>query len=144
MFNDDDVKNGTDSLILGPAYFDARRVAERFMAKFEAEQFKPLIDKMAETFSERLWADLQSSMLSDIEMNIQGEIWRMVDNCVEALLSGNGWALEKYVLAGRYNDAEIRAMIAKHIPAEIQDARIADLEKENARLNDSLSRIRRY
>lgn len=38
---------------LGPAYFASRRIVERFMASFEAEHFKPLIDKAAKDFRPR-------------------------------------------------------------------------------------------
>jgi hypothetical protein len=33
---------------LGPAYFASRRIAERFMEAFEAEQFQPMIRSLSE------------------------------------------------------------------------------------------------
>ena len=125
---------------LGPAYFDARAVAERVMAKFENEDFQPMVKKIIDTISEKLWDDVRDSLLVDVEMNLQGEMWRMVDSCVNALLGGSKWALQKYALTERYNDGtEIRAAVAKHIPAELQDARIADLEKEITKLRCDLA-----
>lgn len=120
---------------LGPAYFDARAVAERVMAKFENEDFQPMVKKVVDAISEKLWVDVQNSLLMDVEMNLHGQMWRMVDSCVNALLGGSKWALQKYALAERYHDGtEIRAAVAKHIPAELQDARIADLEAEITKL----------
>lgn len=137
MFAQEDVDKGT-GYGLGPAYFDARRVCENFMSKFENEQFKPLVDKLADQINERLWEDLQSSLLMDTEINLQGEIYRMVDNCVEALLSGQEWAIKKYVL-GQYNQEKLREAVAKHITVELQDARIKDLEAELKRVKDDLA-----
>jgi hypothetical protein len=53
-------------------------------------------------------------------------------------MTGERWALERYTL-GKYGDGEkARAAVAAHIPKEIQDARIADLEAENKRLREWL------
>ena len=41
--------------MLGPAYFDAQRVAAKVMEKFEAEHFKPVIDKLSQEVTDRLW-----------------------------------------------------------------------------------------
>lgn len=122
---------------LGPAYFEARAIVDKQMAKFEAEHFAPLIDAFAKKFQERLWDDVRDHMLSDTDLNLQGEMYRMVDASVSALLSGERWAIERYAL-GRYDAEKVRAAVAKHIPQELQDARIADLEKEVERLRDNL------
>lgn len=123
------------NLGLGPAYFDARAVAKRVMAKFENEDFQPMVKKVVDAINEKLWVDVQNSLLVDVEIDLHGEMWRMVDSCVNALLGGSKWALQKYALAERYHDGtEIRAAVAKHIPAELQDARIADLEAEITKL----------
>ena len=131
QFDPEHIKEGTESLVLGPAYFDARAVAERVMAKFDDGHFKSLIDAIVEKIRDKLWDDVRGWLLSDTEINLQGDIVRMVDCSVNGLLGGAGWALQKYALAERYNQGvEIRKAIAKHIPAELQDARIADLEAE--------------
>lgn len=131
---------------LGPNYEAGRIIAERFMAQFQEQQFRSLIDKFAGEFQDRLWSDLEASLLSDTESNLAGTIWRRVEATVEALLSGKEWALRQYVTDKKYSDGEeIRAAIAKHIPKELQDAQVADrddkifkLENENKRLREML------
>jgi hypothetical protein len=137
MFTDETLTEAAKYPTLGPAYFEARAVVERQMAKFEAEQFEPLIKEFADKFRERLWSDVKDHMLSDAELNMQGEMYRMVDASVMAILSGEQWAIERYALH-KYDGEKVRAAVAKHIPKELQDARIADLEKEVARLRESL------
>jgi hypothetical protein len=127
---------------LGPAYFEARAIVEKQMAKFEAEQFEPLIKKFADAFRGKLWESVQDHLLSDTEMNLQGEMYRMVDACMYAILGGERWAIERYALHN-YDARKAREAIAKCIPAELQDARIADLEGEVKRLRESLEMYRR-
>lgn len=143
MFDEEDLREGTKWPTLGPAYFDARKMAERIASQFEAEHFKPLIDKMAEDFREKLWDDVRDYLLADTESNIQSETWRMVDNCVEAILGGHKWAMEKYALGSRYDCDKIRQAVAQHIPQELQDKRVADLEAEVEQLKKDLAFHRR-
>lgn len=143
-FTDDDFMEADGYPTLGPAYFAARRTAEKFMAPFEAEHFKPLVEKFAADFQDKLWSDLEASLLSDVESNLQGSMWRMVDQTVQALLGGNKWALERYALGDKYDCGEIRAVVAKHIPVELQDKRIAELEAKVAELTADLARERGY
>lgn len=133
-----DLASGAEHPVLGPHYFAARKAAEKFMEKFEAEHFKPLVDKAAALFTEKLWTDLENHLLSDTESNLHSTMWRQIDASVEALLSGQQWALDRYVLADRYDCVRIREAVAKHIPAELADKRIADLEKEVADLKRAL------
>ncbi len=133
---------GAKSPVLGPAYFDARAVVQRLMEKFEAEQFESFIQSFVDQFYSNLNDAVQEHLISDAEMNVQGEIWRMVDASVKALLGGEAWALERYALGDHYDDANIRETIAKHIPAELQDRRLADLQAENKRLREDNSRLR--
>lgn len=119
---------------LGPNYFAARAEAERFMASFQAEHFAPMIKKMAEEFHTKMQEDLEDHLLSDVECNLHTKMWHQIDESVKALLSGEKWALTKYALGARYECDKIREAIARHIPAELQDARIADLEAEIERL----------
>lgn len=142
-FSDKSLTEGLQSPTLGPAYFEARDVAARYMEKFEAEHFKPLIDKMVDEVRERLWGDFQDFLLSDTELNLQGEMWRMVDGVVEAILGGKPWALNKYALGERHDCEAVRAAVAKHIPAELQDKRVADLEAELERLKRDIEFYRR-
>lgn len=75
---------------------------------------------------------------SDAEMNLQGKSWRMVDEIVRGILSGEKWLIERYALGDRYDCDKIREAVARHIPREIMQARIADLEAENERLRKDL------
>ncbi len=135
MFSSEAMEKATEHPTLGPAYFEARNIVEKHMEAFQAEHFKPLLDEFSKQFSDKLWADVHDSLLSDTEMNLQGSMYRMVDDCIAALLAGDEWAIKRYAL-GEYRQEPVRAAIAKHIPKEIQDARIADLEKEVARLKE--------
>lgn len=123
---------------LGPNYFAAREVAEKFMEKFEADQFKPFIKKVADELYSQMQTSLERYLLGDVESNIQGTIWRQIDDSVKAILSGEKWAINKYLLAERYGCDKIRAAVAKVVPKELQDARVADLEAEVERLKDQV------
>ena len=145
MIEDSHIAEAQEYQNLGPAYFAAQAIVGRFMASFQDEQFKPLIDKFAEAFNERLWSDLQSSLLSDTESNLASEIWRMVDQCVTGILSGERWIVEKYALGSRYDCDKVREAVAKFVPTELQDKRLADLEEDLQRLradNEFLRRMR--
>lgn len=119
---------------LSPAYFASRDAAERFMKAFSDEHFEPLAKDFAKQFYERVNGDICAFLLSDAESNLKGSMWRQVDDCVKALLGGQEWALTRYALGERYEHEKIRAAVAKHIPAELQDKRVADLEAKVAEL----------
>jgi hypothetical protein len=137
MFTDEAMTEAAKFPTLGPAYFEARTIVDQHLEKFEPEHFQPLIDTFAKQFRDALWDSVRDHLLSDTALNMQGETYRMVDNCIEALLSGERWAIERYAL-GKYNQEKVRAAVAKHVPQELQDARIADLEKEVERLRENL------
>lgn len=124
--------------VLGPNYFAAREVAEKFMERFEGDHFKPVIKKIADELYSQMQESLENYLLSDVESNIQGTIWRQIDDSVKAILSGEKWAINKYLLAERYECDKIRAAVAKVVPKELQDARVADLEAEVERLKDQV------
>ncbi|MGY3359788.1 acylphosphatase [Bradyrhizobium sp. GM0.4] len=124
--------------VLGPNYFAAREVAEKFMEKFEAEHFKPVIKKVADELYSQMQECLENYLLSDVESNIQGTIWRQIDDSVEAILSGKEWALKKYLLGERYDHGQIREAVAKVVPKQLQDARVKDLEAEVERLKEQV------
>ena len=131
--------------LLGPNYFASRAIANRFMAQFEDEHFKSLVDSFVEKFKDELWGDIQCWMLGDVECGLGDEIWHRIDRTVEALLSGEQWALSQYVTEKKYGDGEkIRMAIATLIPADLQDKRVADLEAANARLETELKWARKY
>lgn len=143
MFTPEEIKAGEQYDNLGPAYMAARASAERFMAAFEAEHFKPLIDKFANELQDRLWSAVASSLISDTENNLQSEMWRHADSMVEYVLSGEEWAMKRFVLGERYDCEKIRAKLASYVPKELQDKRIADLEKKVAELQESNDWLRR-
>lgn len=138
IFTEDDFAQARDYEGLGPAYFAARRTCEGAMAAFKAEHVEPLIKEASDAFYERLMTSVQDYLWSNAEMNLQGEMYRMVDQTVKALLGGADWALQRYALGERYDCAGVRAAVAKHVPKELQDARIADLEEELKRLRSDL------
>jgi hypothetical protein len=137
-FSDEALREAEKWDTLGPAYFEARPIVAKHMEKFQAEHFQPLIAEFVKSFQDKLWYSVRDHLLSDTEMNLHGEVYRMVDACVAALLSGEKWAIERYVL-GAYRQEEIRAAIARHIPQELQDTRIADLEAEVERLKRDIN-----
>lgn len=134
MFEPDEIAEAAKTGGLSPAYFAARKSAERFMASFEAEHFKPMIDKFSRDFRDAMWSDVVNFFLMDVEGNIQGEMWRHADSMVKYVLSGEKWAMDKFVLGERYDCEKVRATLAMQIPKELQDARIADLEAQVANL----------
>lgn len=146
-FTDDDLRQGQEHPALGPAYFAAQRVMAGAMAAFQAEHVeehvKPVIKRAADDLYEQLMRATKDYLWSNAEMNLQGEMWRMVDQIVKALLSGEGWALKKYALGERYDCEAVRATIARLVPEELQAARIADLEQEVKRLADQVAWLRR-
>lgn len=129
---------GAEDPVLGPVYFSARDFAERLLASFNEEGFRPLIEECAAKFREKIWDDVQDHIKSDSEHNVQGFIWHEVDNIVKALLSGERWAMERYVLGPRYDCEKVRAAVAQRLGPELLAARVVDLEAEIERLTDSL------
>lgn len=133
-FTPEDIESGKECPTLGPAYFAGRRIAERSIENIKDEMFKPLLDEFCKQFCDKLWDAVRDNLLSDTELNIQGHIYRHIDDCVRYLLSGEKWAIERYALGGRYDCEKVRAAIARHVPKELQDKRIAELEAELERV----------
>jgi hypothetical protein len=135
----DDIQKASEGYeILGPAYFAARRIAETVMVGSDEHPFQEVANKAAELVLEKLYDYVQTHLLSDVECNIQGHLSRLVDDTVEALLTGQPWALQRYPLAHRYDGERVRAAIFEHAGPEMVNARVADLEKEVAQLKESL------
>lgn len=144
IFTVEDIKQSDGYQALGPEYFASRRLAEAFISGFEAEQFKPMIDEFTKQFNDKLWTGVADSLVSDTESNLHLEISRIVEGTVRAILSGEKWALNRYVLAAKYDCEKTRAAVSKHIPEELQNARISDLEAEITKLRDDLRFYREY
>jgi len=147
IFTAEDIEFGEQHPVLGPEYSAARAFMERFAESFRDEHFKPLADEIAKEIGdrirERVWEDFRDYLLMDTEQNAAGAIRGMVNDTVKALLSGDRWAMERYPLAARYDAEKVRVAIASHIPDEIAKARIADLEKQVADLQQRLDWLRR-
>lgn len=139
-FAPDELAEGEEHPTLGPAYFAARKVAADFMEPFEAEHFKPLIEKFCGELQDQLWSKLEDHLLSDTESNLHSSLWRMVDGTINALLTGQPWALARYVIATeRYGEApKVRAAIVGHCRDQIAEQRIADLEADLKRAREDM------
>lgn len=131
---------------LGAEYFAAREAAERFMkhwAAEHAEQFAEAIMKpVLNVVHERVWDAFRDFLLSDTEQNIQDEMRRMVEDSVRALIGGHKWANVKYIQTEFHDGQKVREALAKLHSDDIKDGRIADLEKQVARLEQDLLRAR--
>jgi hypothetical protein len=138
MFSEDHMKKAEDSPSLGPAYFSGREFAERLMSTATGKE----LDGIAQDLSSKIYATLQSALqdhlINDTESSIQSHIWGSVDEMVRYLLAGEEWAIKRYVLNERYNAEKIRAAIARHIPDDVRNARIADLEAQVEKLRNDL------
>ena len=133
-----------DARVLEPEYTRAHAFSEKLLKDFEAEHFKPIIKKLTDAVGEALWDMVRDSLIDDTSRNVAGHIQDRIESSIEALLGGKEWAIKKYALEG-YDRDKIREAVAKAIPKELQDLRIVDLEKEVARLKDSLDfHTRRY
>lgn len=141
--NIDELTDDSKNDVLGPHYFTSRDVAEKFIADFQAEHFAPMVKKFADNLYEAGRERFEDFLLADTESNLHSHMWRQIDESVKALLSGEGWALRRYMLADRYDNVKIRAAVAAVVPVELQNARIADLEKELAEVKADNERLRR-
>lgn len=143
MFTETHMEEAAECPGLGPAYFCSRDVVERAMASVQSSDFKPLLDNIVKQIQDHVWSGMQEHLLSDTEMNLQGAMWRQVDDVVKHILAGEDWAMKKYVLGERYDCERIRASVAAHIPEALRDARIADLEAKVSQLSKDLEFYRR-
>jgi hypothetical protein len=144
VITEQDITDMASTPTLGPGWSASRRIADKLMRDWTDERFKALIDEFSKRFNEHLWDDVQASLQSDSHWNVQCYIRQMVDDTVKALLTGQPWALQRYPLTENYEGAEIRAAIAKHVPIELLDKRVADLQAENKRLRESLELLRSF
>lgn len=141
-FTAEDLAEGAAYQSLGPEYFAARRVSQEFMAKFKEEHFKPLVDEFTDQFRDKLWSDICDYLIADTENNIQSSVCRMVEGTIQALLTGEEWAMKRYPYCDYRDGEKIRKRIAEHSGDEIARRRIADLEAENKRLSSDLAYAR--
>lgn len=128
---------------LEPEYTRAHAFAEQLLKEFEAEHFKPIIKKLTDAVGEALWDMVRDRIIEDTAYNVAGHIQGRIESSIAALLGGREWAIQKYAL-GSYRQEDIREAVAKAVPKELQDMRIAELEQEVERLKESLGFARRY
>lgn len=137
------IEQAKDYDVLGPAYFASRDIIDEYMQTFNNESAGKLAKEFSDKVYEEVLQSFEDHLLADTSLNLHRHLYRMVDECVAALLSGEPWALQKYVL-GKYNYEEIRAAVAKHIPQEVMEQRLLDLTKENEQLKESLKFAREH
>jgi len=138
QFDDEDT-TGQFASSLGPEYFASNRLAEAMLAKFDAEHLKPLVDKAADEFRDKLWHDVTDYLLADTEQYVAGAVAHMVEQTVQALLTGKEWAMQRYPYADYSKGEEIRAALAPLVGDTLLARRVADLEAENARQRETIS-----
>lgn len=114
------------------------RIVEASCAALKSEHAKEIADVVAKQVYDRIQEVVEASLWSDAEMNLQGKMWSMVDEMIKGILGGDLAAMKRYTLGHRYDCEAVRKAIATHIPQEIMNARIADLEAENKSLQDAL------
>ncbi len=136
IFTPEDMQETEKHNSLGPHYFAAQRIVDQAMAGFVAAHFDGIIKTAVDSL-------LEAAIFDDAGSNIQGKIWRMVDEVVRGILSGERWPMERWALGTRYECQKVREAVAAYIPDEIARARIADLEAEVKRLTERVEDERR-
>lgn len=156
IITDDDIAADSGDTTLAPHYYTSQRILSDFFTTEDGlqEDFcKKITDELkgsivsasqelADKVYEQTLENFQSYLFSNAESNLQTLVYRQVNDIVSALLSGQEWAVNNYLLGeqSKYrNGDEIRKTIAKLIPKELQDARIADLEKQVEKLQARLA-----
>ena len=127
---------------LGAEYFAAREAAERFLKHWQEEHAEQLAEAIVkpvlDAVQERVWDAFRDFLLSDTEQNVEGEMRRMVENSVRALIGGEKWSSQKYIEYPHREGQKVRETLAKLYSDEIKDGRIRDLESEVKRLNETI------
>lgn len=142
IFTGEDILFAEQHPTLGPCYSVGQRVVGRFMEQFRAEHFAPLTEELAKAFQERIYADIDAHLLSDAESNLNTTMRRMVDGTVNALLTGETWALERYPFAKYHDGQKVREAIVTHCREQLQNQVITDLEAKIADLTQAVTRLR--
>ena len=131
------------SPVLGPEHGASRRLSEAMLDKFDCEHLRPLIDKAADEFRDKLWGDVTDWLLQDAELNVAGAVRSMVEQTVVALLTGKQWAMDRYPFADYAKGEDIRRAVAGHGSDRLLMARISDLEAELSKANQTIDWLRR-
>jgi hypothetical protein len=139
-FTDDDIAVGP---VLGPEYRASLRWSEAVTANLDPDQIKPIITKAADDLIDAIWTATVDHLLADTEHNAAGAVRHMVEQTIEALLTGKEWAMKRYPYADYSKGEDIRAAVAKHGGDELLMRRIADLEAELAKKEETIQWLRR-
>jgi hypothetical protein len=127
---------------LGAEYFAAREAAERFLKHWQEEHAEHLAEAIMKPVLDAVYDKVldafRDHLLSDTENNAAGEMRRMVEESVRALIGGAKWANIKYISPEGYHTEQVRETLAKLYSDQIKDGRITDLEKEVERLREQL------
>lgn len=142
IFTEQDHRFAETHSNLGAEYEAARKASERFLRHWQEEHAEKLAEAILtpvlDSVKEQVWDAFRDWLLSDAEYNAASVMRSMVEDSVRALIGGREWANVKYIRPEAYRSEEVRATLAKLYADEIKDARIADLEKEVARLEENL------
>lgn len=142
IFTEEMHKFAEDAPTLGAEYKAADEAAERFLAHWKEEHAERLAEEIMkpvlDAVKDRVWDAFRDWLLIDAQYNAANVMDRMVEDSVRALIGGRQWANVKYIKPGAYRSDEVRATLAKMYADEIKDARIADLEAEVSRLQETL------
>jgi len=139
-FTEDDIAIGP---VLGPEYRASQRWAESITEKLDENELRPLIDQIGKDIADKLWDAARDSIIYDTECNASGHIRYMVEQTVQALLTGEKWAMERYPYANYAKGEAIRKAVAVHGGEELLMRRIADLEAEITKRDDTIQFLRR-
>ena len=127
---------------LGPEYRASHRLAEAMFDKFNAEHLRPLVEKAADEFRDKLWDDVRDWCLQDSELNVAGAVREMVEQTITALLTGKEWAMQRYPYADYSKGEEIRKAVCAHGAETLLGQRVADLEAELAKAQQTITYMR--
>ena len=139
-FTDEDIALGP---VLGPEYRASQRFAEGVMKGFQDEHLQPLMKIIADEVQDKLWDVARDWLLQDTETNVHGAVRDMVEQTINALLTGKEWAMQRYPYADYSKGEEIRKAVAVHGGDELLMRRIADLETEVAKKEETIQWLRR-
>ena len=139
-FTDEDIAVGP---VLGPEYRASQRFAEGVMKGFQDEHLQPLMKIIADEVQDKLWDVARDWLLRDTETNVHGAVRDMVEQTINALLTGKEWAMQRYPYADYSKGEEIRKAVAVHGSDELLMRRIADLESEIAKKEETIQWLSR-
>lgn len=140
----EDISQAEHYSTLGPVYFAARRMAEGLFKNADEQPFKDVAAKASELVRDAVYEYVETHLLGDLECNVQGHVYRLVDETVSAILHGEDWAIARYSMAGGYNGDKIRRALAQYAGDNPLKLRIDELEAETKRLREALDSERRW